>query len=278
MRRCWQRRDGMASRRDGAIVAGCDVGALTAKAVIMRNGALLGSEIIRSRAKAVQSASEVMEKLLGRLDLKWDDIQYCIGTGYGRNMLPFAQGNVSEISCHGRGAHWLVPSVRTIIDGGGQDCKALLVNDQGQLVDFRMNFKCAAGTGRALEVMAESLGIDVSELGPLSLQAAEPALLRKPCCILSQIEIRHLLFEGRNRADIAAGINEITALLILSLVRELDVEKDIAVTGGMAKNVGLVKCLERALEAEVVRFPEDPQLIGAIGAALFAADRVSKRG
>ncbi len=267
----------MASRRDGAIVAGCDVGALTAKAVVMKEGALLGSEIVRSRAKAVQAASDVMERLLGRLNLKWDDIRCCVGTGYGRNILPFVQGNVSEISCHGRGAHWLVPSVRTIIDGGGQDCKALLVNDEGRLVDFRMNFKCAAGTGRALEVMAESLGIDVSELGPLSLESKEPAILRKPCCILTQIEIRHLLFEGSNRADIAAGINEITAHEIMNLVRELDVEKDIAVTGGMAKNVGLVRCLERALGVEVVRFPEDPQLIGAIGAALFAADKVKGR-
>ena len=264
----------MAISRDGAIVAGCDVGALTAKAVVMKDGALLGSEIVRSGARAAQAATGVMESLLSRLDLKWGDIGYCVGTGYGRNILPFVQGNVSEISCHGRGAHWLVPSVRTIIDGGGQDCKALLVDENGMLADFRMNFKCAAGTGRALEVMAESLGIDVSELGPLSLEAKDPVELRKPCCILTQIEIWHLLFEGRNRADIAAGINEITAHEIMSLVRELDVEKDIALTGGMAKNVGLVRCLERALGAEIVRFPEDPQLIGAIGAAIFAADRV----
>jgi len=262
---------------DGVIVAGCDIGALTTKAVIMKDGALLGAEILNSRARGAESARRAMEGLLGRLGLQWDSISYCVGTGYGRNVVPFAQANVSEISCHGRGAHWLVPSVRTVIDGGGQDCKALLVDENGMLVDFRMNFKCAAGTGAALEVAAESLGIDVSELGPLSLQAAEPALLRKPCCILTQIEIRHHLFEGRNRADIAAGINEITALQILPLVRELDVEKDIAFTGGMAKNVGLLKCLERELGTEMVRFPEDPQLVGAIGAALFAADRARTR-
>jgi predicted CoA-substrate-specific enzyme activase len=267
----------VAERHNGIIVAGCDAGALTTKAVIMKDGALLGSDIIRSRARAVQSAGEVMDMLLGKLNLKWDDIGCCVGTGYGRNVVPFADANVSEISCHGRGAHWLVPSVRTVIDGGGQDCKALLVDENGMLADFRMNFKCAAGTGRALEVMAESLGIDVSELGPLSLESKDPAVLKKPCCILTQIEIWHLLFEGRDRADIAAGINEITARQILSLVRELDVEKDIAFTGGMAKNIGLVKCLERALETELVRFPEDPQFVGAIGAALFAADRVMTR-
>ncbi len=267
----------MARSHDGVIVAGCDIGALTTKAAVMKDGALLGLEMVRSRAKAAQSATDAMETLLLKLDLKWDDIRYCVGTGYGRNVVPFADANISEISCHGRGAHWLVPSVRTVIDGGGQDCKALRVDENGMLADFRMNFKCAAGTGRALEVMAESLGIDVSELGPLSLEAKNPAILKKPCCIMTQIEIWHLLFEGRNRADIAAGINEITALQMLSLVRELEVEKDIAFTGGMAKNVGLVKCLERALGVESVRFPQDPQLVGAIGAALFAADRIRTR-
>ncbi len=267
----------MARSHDGIIVAGCDIGALTTKAAVMKDGALLGLEIVRSRARAAQSATDAMETLLRKLDLKWDDIKCCGGTGYGRNVVPFADANISEISCHGRGAHWLVPSVRTVIDGGGQDCKALRVDEKGMLVDFRMNFKCAAGTGRALEVMAESLGIDVSELGPLSLESKNPAILKKPCCIMTQIEIWHLLFEGRDRADIAAGINEITALQILSLVREMGVEKDIAVTGGMAKNIGLVKCLERALGEEAVRFPEDPQLVGAIGAALFAADRAGTR-
>jgi predicted CoA-substrate-specific enzyme activase len=263
----------LAEGHNGVIVAGCDIGALTTKAAVMEDGALLGLEMVRSRAKAAQSATDAIEVLLSKADLKWDDIKYCVCTGYGRNVVPFAQANISEISCHGRGAQWLVPSVRTVIDGGGQDCKALLVNEKGMLRDFRMNFKCAAGTGRALEVMAESLGIDVSELGPLSLESKNPAVLRKPCCILTQIEIRRLLFGGRNRADIAAGINEITALQILSLARDLDVEKDIAFTGGMAKNIGLARSLERALGVELVRFPQDPQLIGAIGAALFAADR-----
>ena len=260
------------------IVAGCDVGALTAKAVVMKDGVILGSEIVRSRARAVQSATDVMDSLLGKLGLSWRDIDCCVSTGYGRNIMPFAHGNVSEISCHGRGAHWLAPTIRTIIDGGGQDCKAIRVGEDGFLEDFRMNMKCAAGTGRSLELMAGSLGVDVSQLGPLSLQASHPISLRKPCCILTQIEIRNLVFEGRDRADIAAGINDITAHQILHLVRDLGVERDVGVTGGIAKNIGLVGCLERALGTEFVQFPEDPQIIGAIGAALFAADRVKKCG
>ena len=259
------------------IVAGCDVGAVTAKAVVMKDGAVLGSEIIQARARAIDSATEVMGSLLGRLGLSYGDIAYCLSTGYGRNIIPFANDNVSEISCHGRGARWLAPTIRTVIDGGGQDCKAIRVNENGILEDFRMNLKCAAGTGRALDLMAESLGVDVSQLGPLSLQASDPVQLQKPCCVLTEIEIRYLVLEGRSSADIAAGVNHIAARYILHLVNDLGVVNDVGITGGIAKNVGVVDCLERALGTKLVRFPEDPQMIGAIGAALFAADKAARQ-
>jgi len=255
------------------IVAGCDVGALTAKAVVMKNDVILGFEITKAGAEAVQSAIDVMDKLLRKLALSYADIDYCVSTGYGRKIIPFAHDNVSEISCHGRGASWLVPTTRTVIDGGGQDCKAIRVNEEGFLEDFRMNMKCAAGTGRSLELMAESLGVDVSQLGPLSLEASDPIVLRQPCCILTEIEIRQLLFEERDSADIAAGINDVTARYILHLVRDLGIKNDIGITGGIAKNIGVVNCLERALKTKFVQFPEDPQIIGAIGAAIFAADK-----
>jgi predicted CoA-substrate-specific enzyme activase len=255
------------------VVAGCDVGALTAKAVVMKNDTILGFEIIQTRAKAVQSAADVMDKLLNKLDLSYEDIDYCVSTGYGRNIIPFAHDDVSEISCHGRGAKWLVPTIRTIIDGGGQDCKAIRVDEKGNVEDFRMNTRCAAGTGRSLELMAEGLGVDVSQLGPLSLEASDPVVLQEPCCIITEIEIRHLILEGRDSADIAAGISDITARRILHLARNLGVKKDVGLTGGIAKNVGVVDCLERALKMKLVEFPEDPQVIGAIGAAVFAADR-----
>jgi predicted CoA-substrate-specific enzyme activase len=258
------------------LVAGCDIGALTTKAAVIGDDVILGCEIVRSRPKAVQSATDVMDRLLGRLGLTYDRIDYCVSTGYGRNLVPFAHSNMSEISCHGRGAQWLVPSVRTIIDGGGQDCKAIRVDEHGGLVDFRMNTKCAAGTGKALELMARSLGVEVSDLGPLSLQSTDPVKMNKPCCILTQIDVKRFAFDGRNRADIAAGINDIVAREILHLVRDLGEEKDIAVTGGVAKNIGLVRCLERALGVECVRFSVDPQLMGAIGAAVLAADKYRK--
>ena len=258
------------------LTAGCDIGALTTKAALIRDDVLLGSEVVPSRAKAVQSATDAMDKLLGRLGISYGQIDYCISTGYGRNLVTFAQSNMSEISCHGRGAHWLAPSVRTIIDGGGQDCKAIRVDEHGGLVDFRMNCKCAAGTGKALELMARSLGVDVSELGPLSLQAKDPVKMNKPCCILTQIDVKRYAFDGRDRADIAAGINDNVAREIMHLVWDLGVENDIAMTGGMAKNAGVVRCLEQYLGVATVRFQVDPQLIGAIGAAVLAADRCGK--
>ncbi len=229
--------------------------------------------MVLSRSQAVASATAVMDQLLGDLGLSYRQIDRLFSTGYGRNLIPFAQGNMSEISCHGRGAQWLAPSVRTVIDGGGQDCKAIRVNAEGGLVDFRMNTKCAAGTGKALELMARSLGVEVSELGPISLEAKDPIKMNKPCCILTQMEVKRLLFEGRDRADIAAGINDVVAREIMHLVRDVGQENDIAVTGGAAKNVGLVRSLEGHLGVTTVRFQVDPQLMGAIGAAVLAADR-----
>ena len=257
------------------IVAGCDVGALTAKAVVMENGGILGFEVIPVRPDAVLSATEVMDRLLRNLGLSYTDIDRCVSTGYGRGMIPFAQADVSEVSCHGRGAHWLMPSVRTIIDGGGQDFKVLSVDDKGLLKDFRMSGRCAAGTGRSLEIMAESLGVEISEIGPLSLRATSPATITKPCSVMAEIEIKRLVVEGVDAADIAAGITRSIAQHVMWMLYRFNVKKDIAVTGGIAKNIGVVKQLEEMLGIEFVELPADPQLIGAIGAAVFAADQLT---
>ena len=258
------------------IVAGCDVGSLTAEAVIMDNGTILGSEIIRVRPRAEQSAGDVMDKLLARLELTYEDIEYCVSTGYGRETIPFAADNVSEISCHGMGAHWLVPSVRTVIDVGGQDCKAIRIDEQGLLEDFVMNDKCAAGTGRSLELMAEALGVDITELGPLSLEAESPAVITSQCSIFAETEILHYLCEEKSIADIAAGISESMARRVKMLVGKVGVKEDIGITGGVSKNAGVVKNLEHMLGKTFLQFPEDPQIIGALGAAIFAAEKAKK--
>jgi len=258
------------------LVAGCDVGSLTAEAVIMENGRILGSEIIRVRPKAEQSARDVMDRVLSKLDLNYDNLAYTIATGYGRETISFADGNISEISCHGRGANFLIPEIRTVIDVGGQDCKAIRVDGQGNLEDFVMNDKCAAGTGRSLELNAEALGVDVSELGPLSLEANKAIVITSQCSIFTELEIMHLLMEDKAAADIAAGINEAMARRVKMLVGKVGVKNEIGMTGGVSKNIGVVKCLEKALETTFVEFQEDPQIIGAIGAALFAAERIPK--
>ena len=257
-------------------VAGCDVGSLTAEAVIMENGKILGSEIIRVRPKAEQSARDVMDRVLSKLDLKYDDLAYTIATGYGRETIPFANGNISEISCHGRGANFLIPEIRTVIDVGGQDCKAIRVDGQGNLEDFVMNDKCAAGTGRSLELNSEALGVDVSELGSLSLESTENITITNQCSIFTELEIMHLLMEDKSVADIAAGINEAMARRVKMLVGKVGIKNEIGMTGGVSKNIGVVKSLEQTLGAKFVEFPEDPQIIGALGAALFAAERVEK--
>lgn len=260
------------------IVAGCDVGALSSKAVVIEDGSIRGYEIIPVRPDAVLSATEVMDLLLKNLGLSYSDIDRCVSTGYGRSIVPFAHADVSEVSCHGRGAHWLVPSVRTIIDGGGQDCKVLSVNGKGQLRDFLMTGKCAAGTGRSLEIMAQSLGVDISEIGPLSLRAASPAAMDKPCSVMTEIETKRLVVEGVDAADIAAGITRSIARHVMRMLYWLDFEEDIAVSGGIAKNIGVVKQLEGMLGTQFVELPADPQLMGAIGAAVFAADQLTSPG
>jgi len=256
------------------IVAGCDVGALTTKAVVIRDGTILGSEILRSRPDGLLSATEVMDRLLTRLGLQYSDIDRCVGTGYGRYIVPFADDNMSEISCHGKGAIWLAPSVRTVIDGGGQDYKLLILNENGGLKQFRMTGKCAAGTGRALEIMAESLGVDISEIGELALRSKNPVALKPKCSVLTEISIRYLVVEGVPVEDIAATIMRNVVFQIMVLVSRFDIEKDIAMTGGIAKNIGIVKLMQEKLGTEFIELPADPQLIGAIGAAVFAAEQL----
>jgi predicted CoA-substrate-specific enzyme activase len=230
------------------IVAGCDVGSLSAEAVIIRDGAIISSEIIRVRPRPEQSATDVMDKALEKAGLTYKDIAYCVSTGYGRERIPFADNNISEISCHGKGAQWLVPSVRTVIDVGGQDCKVIRVDENGKLINFVMNDKCAAGTGRFLEFMAKVLDVGIEDLGPQGLSSVNSVAITNMCSIYAETEVLHYVYEGKNPADIAAGINRSMAERVNSLVKRVGVEEDICITGGVAKNTGVVKNLEETLQ------------------------------
>ncbi|MBC8276409.1 MAG: 2-hydroxyglutaryl-CoA dehydratase [Chloroflexi bacterium] len=259
------------------IVSGCDVGSLSAEAVIMNDNSIVSSSIIRVRPRPEQSAKEAMDMALSEAGLPLENIDYCVSTGYGRDRIPFANSNVSEISCHGRGAHWIDSNLRTVIDIGGQDCKAIRVDGMGYIENFAMNDKCAAGTGRFLEIMARTLGVELSELGPLALESKAPVNVVKICSVFTQFEVVCMLNEGKDKADIAAGIAAAMAERLNLIIRKVGVKKDVAVTGGVAKNVAVVDSLQEVLGVELLQFREiDPQIIGALGAAVIAKERLQR--
>jgi len=255
------------------LFAGIDVGSLTAEAVIIdEDRSVVSGEIIRVRPRVAQSAREVFDKALASAGLDEDRIDLCFSTGYGRGAIPFARKNLSEISCHGRGAHHLKPEIRTVIDVGGQDCKVVRVDAGGKLEDFAMNDKCAAGTGRFLEMMARTLGVDISELGALALKSKKPLTLSSQCTIFAEIEVMQLLYGKKKRRHIAAGVHAALVRRIKALAARVDLVPELCMTGGVSKNPGMVDMLERELGTRFTALPMDPQLVGALGAALFACD------
>jgi len=257
--------------------AGCDVGSLTSKAVIMDEKRILGSVIIKSRARPWESADEVMDRALEKANCTMEELSFIVGTGYGRDKIPFVNEAVSEIACHGKGAKWLVPSVRTVIDIGGQDCKAIRLDEQGNMIKFITNDKCASGTGRFLEVMAKVLGVGLEELGRLAERSGNPITLASACTVWAQADIIQHLNDMVSLEDISAGISNAMAARVSVLAKSVGVEGDVCMTGGVAKNSGVVKALEKYLGMRIKRVRrEDPQIAGAIGAALFAMEKAKE--
>lgn len=259
-------------------MAGCDVGSLTGKAVLFEDGSILSYSIVLTTIKPEKTAHNAMNEALKKCDLSLGDIKYIVGTGYGRVKIPFANMNISELSCHGKGAHSLIPTIRTVIDVGGQDCKVIKIDEEGKLLDFAMNDKCAAGTGRFLEVMAKALELRLDELGPLSLQSRNPVAITSQCSVFAETEVVSRIAEGAEVVDIVAGIHEAIAARIMSLVYRVGLEKDITITGGVAKNIGVVTCLEKRMGVEAKKLPIDPQIVGALGAALIAEMKLQSKG
>ena len=256
------------------IFAGVDVGSLSAEAVLVNEDAgILANEIIVVKPDPVVSASLVMDSVLKQQGLSYDDIDYCVSTGYGRERIPFAQQNISEISCHGKGAHWSVSSIRTIIDVGGQDCKVIRVDPEGNLKDFVMNDKCAAGTGRFLEGIAKTLGVDIGELGTLSLGGEDPVPVSSICTVFTQFDVLCFLAEGKKPEDIGMGVAEALATRIMRLIRRVGIEESLCITGGVAKNKSVVKSLQEVTGHRITELSVDSQIVGALGAALFAMER-----
>jgi predicted CoA-substrate-specific enzyme activase len=253
-------------------VMGIDSGSTSTNAVILnQDKEIVSYAVVRTGAKSGESAERILDEILEKTNLKREDLSLIVSTGYGRVSIPFADKNVTEISCHGKGAHFLNPNVRTILDIGGQDSKAIRLNENGDVIDFVMNDKCAAGTGRFLEMMARTLEIDLDELGPISLHAKENIEISSMCSVFAESEVISLIAQNKETADIAHGIHCAIASKAISLMKRVGLEKEYMMTGGVAKNPGVVSVLEEQLGASLYIY-EEPEIVGAIGAALFGLE------
>ena len=252
---------------------GCDVGSTYTKCVILdENGKMVANTTIRSKINSEASATLAMEETVAQVPelQSAKDLAYLIGTGYGRNKVPFADENISEISCHAMGVHVTNPAVKAIIDIGGQDVKGISIDTDGTVKNFAMNDKCAAGTGRFFEAMARSFELSLPEFSKLSLTAKNVIPITAQCTVFAESEVITLVGEGKATDEIAAGIEMAVAKRCFVMAKKAGATDSITLTGGCAKNDGLKEAIEHVLKLKVVELKTDPQLMGALGAAEYA--------
>ena len=252
------------------VYAGVDVGSLGTKAILLRGNEIIGHSLIRTGIDTEENGRLALGKALESAQLTAEDVSYTVATGYGRISAPYANKTVTEITCHAKGANYLHPTTRTIIDMGGQDCKAIRLDEDGNVTDFAMNDKCAAGTGRFLEVMSNVFKVELDALGPLSLKATEILPVSSTCTVFAESETVSLLARGEKPENIIKGIHHAIANRVAGMFSRVGVEGDVFFSGGVAKNVGMKRALEEVLNAKIVEPEYDPQLVGALGAAVLA--------
>ena len=252
------------------IFAGIDIGSITAKAAIIKDNQLLSTHVIMTGYDIQTAGTRVFEELLSKSNILRNEVQTIISTGYGRNSVDFADKALTEIICHGAGAHFLNPEIRGIIDVGGQDSKAILLDDNGQVSNFSMNDKCAAGTGRFIEVMANALELNLDQLGEFSLKSDKPSKISSICTVFAESEVISMIAKQEKRENIIAGIHESAAARIATLATKIRIKEPVMMTGGVAKNQGMVKALENRLKCKII-VSESAQENGAIGAAVIAS-------
>ncbi len=258
------------------LAAGVDVGSTQTKAVIAgeRDGfRLLGRALVDTGSNVQRAAENGFLAACREAAVAPEEVGYVVGTGYGRYKITFGHAQMTEISCHARGAHFLFPATRTVIDMGGQDAKAISVGARGEVLDFVMNDKCAAGTGRFLANAAEVLGLGLDELGPLSLAARHPVKITTVCTVFVESDILSYLAQGKQAEDILGGVHLAIARRTVSLARRVPLEAAITMTGGVARNLGMVRALEQVLETKLEVSP-GAHFAGALGAALFALEKM----
>lgn len=253
-------------------VLGIDVGSGYSKAVVCEDTSIRSFAVLPSGGDYKDVARTVAEDALSEVGLSLDKIDYTVATGYGASMVDFSDHSLTDISCHASGIHHLFPSVKTVIDVGAQFSRAIRLDDEGRIANFILNEKCAGGSGKFLQTIARILRMDVSEIGDLSLTAAKPVEFTTACAVFAESEAVSRIAEGAASADILAGLNKAMASKILTLVTRVGLSPDCAVTGGGAKNKGLVKAIEDELSAKVF-VADEPQITAAYGAALIAFER-----
>jgi len=257
-----------------AYAAGVDVGSTQTKAVIVdEERRIVARALTMTGANVIRAAEEAFAAALRSGDLREEEVEYVVGTGYGRYKVTFGNTQVTEISCHGRGAVHMFPATRTVVDMGGQDTKAIRVSAVGEIVDFCMNDKCAAGTGRFLGAASSALDIPLDELGPTALRGERPVKISTTCTVFAESEVLSWLGKGKKIEDILLGVHQSIAGRSTALLRRVGLEPEITFTGGVAKNVAMIETLQESL-GSTVNVSEDSHYMGALGAALFALDHI----
>lgn len=255
------------------VFLGIDIGSLTVKAVLVDGHLSVRARgVVPAGYGGQDAAVSLVARLLAQLGITEAEVTYTVVTGYGRVRFSAADAELSEISCHARGAYHLCPAARTVIDIGGQDSKAIRLDSRGQVADFAMNDKCAAGTGRFLEVMAYALDVPIEHLGSLALQAKRPVPISSTCTVFAETEAISHIARGVAKQDVAAGLHQSIARRVLGLAARVGMEPKVVLTGGVALNVGVIGALE-VQSAQAIAVPAEPQLVGALGAALHAVQR-----
>ena len=258
--------------------AGVDVGSTQTKAVIVdASRTIVARSLISTGANVSRAAETAFLRACEASGLEREAIGYVVGTGYGRYKVTFGDAQITEITCHARGAHSLFPGTRTVIDMGGQDTKAIKVDPDGSVLDFAMNDKCAAGTGRFLTAAADVTGVGLDELGALALQAKNPVRLTSVCTVFVESDIMSYLAQRKTIEDILGGVHKAIATRTMALVRRVGVEDEVTFTGGVSRNVGMIRALEAVL-GRPINVSDEGHYMGAIGAALFALERAQAQG
>ncbi len=253
------------------ITAGIDIGSTTAKAVVLGDGDIFSYALQPTGIDIASVSKQVVMEACEKAGLRFEEVDRIVATGYGRISIPFATTTITEITCNAAGVQHLYPNASLVVDIGGQDSKVIKIDGQGRVVQFAMNDKCAAGTGKFLEVAAQTLGVPVSEMGEISLQSKNRVAISSTCTVFAQTEIVSLIARQTNKEDIAAGLHESIVSRVYGLISSVnpDPKAEVVLTGGVAKNTAIVKLLERML-GRAISVPENPQIVTALGAAILA--------